>query len=616
MNRKILLFALIFTLCIYQAVAQIGNPHVNITMDEVVYRNTTYAEDFFLTESTTFCYINGTLNVTNPGAETIYDIYLQFSNTEKMTSNFTHVSSSKFGNQTYGEPNTTIIIHIPELRQGNYSTFRYNVNCSDAEPPLNIETNYTNPDHGFNRKVLSGYNWTVNQSIINQNYLELNITNINITIESFYVIWNDTTFNFSLEELYEVEDYDNVHENDTSYRWWWQPNGGELAYNQKMNISYRVRAPYSVPFTATYKAIVETMTYQSNFLISNISLDFINVSADINISFEKRISQPADDVENHNVTWEIRPLINTPANITYDLNKVTLWVTENLDPTNKTQDTDWGLLEVNYTGTPLKEINLTTSWGNSSYFWYFNYTDGKNSSYPPPVVWIQPEWLITNNYGQILNYSTTRSGEDIYIKYIYVVHGYWLEVSKNVTNIGEDQYKINTYVENIGNGWTPAYTYVTVYDFVPNDFAVWDMTQGGCPSTQCQNLSVGSPGADYYGMSYRWNIPWKGGRNSSLGPRNGPDATVPGNYSWNVSYKVNGSGPYRVTDLYIVGLDPLRVDGAGASPIIAVMTGLQTYTKEIIYVGIVALLIVINVTNLVLTNRINKQLEGSKENIK
>jgi len=413
-----------------------------------------------------------------------------------------------------------------------------------------------------------------------------------------------------------VGDYLNVNGNGTSnYQWSWTPNGGDLNFNESANISFIMRAPYSVPFTATYKALLESITYNVPFLISNISLDYINASADINFSMEKRIEKPADNVESHNVTWEIRPALNTNKNITFDVNKVTLWVTENLDPSNDTADTSWGRLEVNYTGAPMKEINLTTGWGNSSYYWLFNYTDGANSSYPPPIVWMKPEWLITNNYGQIMNYSATRSGTDLYMKYIYVIHGYWLEVQKNVTNIGEDSYQVDIFVENIGNGWTPQFTYVTVYDFIPNDFEWYGMQPApyACPTgSYCQNLTVGTAGSEYNGMSFRWNIAWKGDMNSSLGPKVGPDATSYNNYSWNVSYKVNGTGPYRVTDLYIVGLDPLKVDGATVSPVIAVITGLQSYTKEIIYVGIVAFLIIINVTNLVLTNKINRKLNNSK----
>jgi len=610
MKNRVALTLLMFALCLGSVSAY--SSHLNVTISEVVYRNITFAENFFLNENVTFCIINGTLNVTNIGSESVFDIHIQFANTENLVANFTWNSNTKFGNQSAGTPGETIVVHIPSLRPGNYSTYTYQISCVNVTPPLDIVTTYTNPDHGLNRKVLAGYNWTVTQSVTNDNYLQRDMNNINITIQAQQVQWNTSLFNFSLEFLYPLGDHKNVTGNGTSDTdWWWDPLDGTMVYNQTANISYRVRAPFSVPFTATYRALLETITYDVDFLISNLSLEYINASAAVNFSFEKRISQPADNENSHNVTWHITPQVTSDLDIAYDVNKVTLWVTENLDPTNKTNPSetvyDWGLIENNYTGTPLQEINLTVGWVGAS--WYFNYTDGINSTYPPPVVWMKPEWLITNSYSQIMNYTSTRNGNDLYIKYIYVIHGYWLEIAKNISNIGEDQYQIDILVENIGNGWTPQYERVTVYDFVPNDFIVWNMTIP-CPSSQCTNLSVGTAGTEFYGESYRWDIPYKGSMNSSLGPKVGPQATHISNYSWNVSYKVNGTGPYRVTDLYVVGLDPLRVDGASVSPVIAVITGVQTYTKEIIYVGIVAFLIVVNVSNLIITNKINRKLDG------
>ncbi len=689
--------------------------HLNISMSEIVYENITFAENFELVENHVSCVILGNLSVTNPHNETVFDIYIKFTNVDKMASDFVWVSGRN-GTQysggagvkrEYGEVGNTannvtiqdldndneadymwvnsthiifnlssesgiiairlhnstnnvsianagttpvpidmlenitgsrfygnitingtanqdnklnasmtvyinevvvapIVIYIPELRQNNYTLFNYNLSCNESNPPLNIETNYSNTEHGFNKKVLAGRNWTVIQTVVNDNPAQKNITNINISIQAQNVTWNDSEFSFSLEFLNPIGDYANVHGNGTSTTdWWWQAGSGTLDYNETKNISYIVRAPYSVPFTATYLAIKEVLSYEVDYLMSNLTIDEINASAKILPDFEKRISQPADNENNHNVTWEIRPSITVPVNITYDLKKVTLWVTQNMNPANKTNGTSWGLLEINYTGNPLARINMTTSWGNSTFYWYFNYTDGSNSSYPPPIVWMKPYWVITNAYGQILNYSRTVNGNDIYLKYIYVINGYWLEIKKNITNIGEDRYLVNISVENIGNGWTPEYEYVTVYDYVPHSFTAYNWTTA--PNL---NSSVGSQGEQYYGTAYVWQIPWKGTMNSSLGPKYGPDAVSVANYSWNVQYRVNGTGIYQVTDLYIVGLDPLKVDGALASPLISIITELQSHTNEILYISIVGFLIVLNAFSLIMKIKTNKKLKN------
>jgi hypothetical protein len=414
------------------------------------------------------------------------------------------------------------------------------------------------------------------------------------------VIWNTSSFSFGLAFLNGVGDYLNVYGNGTSTtNWWWAPAGGTLAVGESQNISFIMSVPETVPTSLTYKALTEEISYHVHFLISNLTIQAVNASADVEFDFEKLILQPADNLNSsHNVTWEIRPNLFSPVNVSYNLNKVTLWVTATQDPADVTPHSKV------YSGNPIIEVNLTSgAWDPSSDYWLFNYTDGSSSAYPPPIIWMKPEWIIKNAYGQIVNSSSTINAKDMYIKYIYVVNGYWLQIQKNITNIGEGRYSIYTYVENIGNGWTPQYEKVTVYDFVPNAFTPsnWTINPGS-------NLNVGVPGSDYYGTSYVWDIPWKGILNSSLGPKNGPNSTTWSNYSWNVSYIVNGTGTYKVTELYIVGLDPLKVDGAFASPIIAIISGIMSYTNEILYVALVAFLIIVNIINLYITNRINNKL--------
>ncbi|MFP4403228.1 MAG: hypothetical protein ACLFPJ_02675 [Candidatus Woesearchaeota archaeon] len=495
-----------------------------------------------------------------------------------------------------------IVLFIPELRNNNYTTFIYNITCDGTEPPVKISTNYSNLDHpDINRKVLAGHNWTVTQYAKNNLYLGHDVTNINITMNSQPVVWNETEFDFYLRNLFPLGDYTNVHGNGTSNKtWWWQPNGGILNADEEVNVSYTIQAPESVPFTATFLALIENISYDAPFLMSNLTINEINATAEINNKAQKRIVQPADDEENNNVTWGANAEVSVPINISYELFKVSLWVTSVGGDPN--EDTGLNRTYNNSINVPLVELNLSDKWEGSE--WLFNYTDSTD----PPVVWITPEWRIKNKYGQILNFSRTVSGEDLYMKYIYVVHGYWLEIEKNITSIGEDQYHVFTYVENIGNGWTPKDEFVTVYDFVPIEFSAWNFSI----EDDMINQTVGDPTTNYYGMSYRWNIPPKPLMNSSLGPKNGPDKTGPGNYSWNVSYIVNGTGDYRASELYIVGLDPLKVDGAFTSPVISVISGLQTYSKELIYVSIFGLLIVINIANLFITSNINKKLKNHK----
>ncbi|MFP4403056.1 MAG: hypothetical protein ACLFPJ_01750 [Candidatus Woesearchaeota archaeon] len=595
MYSKLLLICSIFLISLPFMFAY--ENRINLTITETVYQNVSYGKDYNYSNQQEYCMVEAVINTTNPSSDTVFDIVLAFDNIDRLTTNFTYFSG-RIGYLMNDSSNVSRILYIPELRAGEDSVFVYNMSCMGIDPPVEILTNYSNSDHpDINKKVLAGYNWTLNQTVINNNPLGNDITNLNINMMPQDVVWNDTNvFPFVFAGLYELGDNLNVNTADPSM-WIWDVNGGTLPHGDNVSIKFNMTAPFSVPFTATFMALLENITYDVSYAMTNLTVEQINASADIEYSEEKRIFRPADNLNNSNVTWEVRPKVYSELNISYDLNKVELWVT-NTD--GNPNDIVSGL-NVTHEGMPLKEINLTTNWGNSSYFWYFNYTDSTD----PPVVWIRPEWLITNDYGQILNHTTTVSGEDLYMKYIYVVHGYWLEIEKNISNIGEGQYRINTTVKNIGNGWTPIYEAVTVYDFVPDEFTAWNFSDD-----TFNNQSVGIEGSNYYGDSYVWSIPWKGDMNSSLGPMKGPNATGAENYTWNVAYTVNGTGTYSVSELYIVGLDPLKVDGAHTSPLITIISGIKSKTNELIYIGIILFLILINVTNLFMTHRINKKISG------
>lgn len=567
---------------------------LNVSITETVEQNVSFADQFTLTETTDFCTITGLLNVSNPSNDTVGDIYLSFSNTDNMFGNFTY-EGGRNGSQSSGSsPGDVYIIHVPELLSTEFSYFNYTLNCSSVNPPLDIDTSYSNAETGINRKVLAGHNWTITQTATNNLSIGVPINNINITIQAQAVTWNASSENFTLVNLSETGDYANVVGNGTSnHTWYWAPNGGTLASLASQNISYLVGAPDNVPTSGTYMAIRETLTYRIFYLSSNLSLDNITAIADVDFDLQKRITQPADNINNTNVTWRVDSSVTAPINVSYNLTQVSIWVTATLDPTNYT--TPFGRL--NTTFTPNSEVNLSSSWSSTA--WYFNYTDASNNvSSRPPIVWMRPYFTIINGYNQIINSTITQNGNDLYMKYIYVINGYWLQIDKNITNIGADQYRIDTIVQNVGNAWTPEGLVVTAYDFVPVEFTAFNFSEG-------YDALSSVTGDGFNGTSYRWTIPGKDPYNASLGPAS--ESYL--NRTWNVTYFVNGSGDYKVSELYIVGLDPRKVDGAGASELINIVGAFNRSPQtEMFYVFIVLFLVIINVVNFVMTRRINKKL--------
>jgi hypothetical protein len=79
--------------------------------------------------------------------------------------------------------------------------------------------------------------------------------------------------------------------------------------------------------------------------------------------------QLIDENSNHNATWQIKPFISTPLEVNISIYRTTLWITNDMNPNNKT-GTEF---EYNYSST--ETINKTFSWSGAN--WEINFTDLK-----------------------------------------------------------------------------------------------------------------------------------------------------------------------------------------------------------------------------------------------
>jgi hypothetical protein len=171
---------------------------------------------------------------------------------------------------------------------------------------------------------------------------------------------------------------------------------------------------------------------------------------------------------------------------------------------------------------------------------------------------------IINDGVQILNSSLTRGNNSIYIKEVYLVTGYWLEISKNITRYGENNYSVFIKVRNLGTSPTPSGQIVQVYNFIPIEFnltsslvysnSIWYNT-----TFASENLSD----PIYNGTMYQFGLIPNGNiYNSSLDAFTGVENL---NNSWTLSYNLTGTGQFNYEDLFLVGVDPLHVKEYGAT---------------------------------------------------
>ncbi len=508
-------------------------------------------------------YIN--ISNQNPNGKTISDIYITFDGTVNMTlpvyfsgRNGTFISNDTSSN--------LIMLHIPEIRGGENSIWTYDLNTSAINPPLNIETSFSAS------KALAGANFTITDTLENVFFNAPFQTNtciygINLVQTTIPVNFSGTFFDFIFEGVTTGTDASNVsYSNANRTQTWNVLNTNCLNLSDTIDIEYLIYSPYNIPGTTDYQFSNTTLEYSLNNTISHLRVVDITAISEAKIDLEKRILYPSHPtLHGSNVTWNITGYFSTNMNITYNLSSATIWVAQRNgiqgDPNTIDNDTiSNSQLQLNL--TPNELVNLTNSWISTS--WLFNYSD-----MPSPIVYMDVDFKIQNDGTQLINRSITENGNDVYIKEIYLILGYWLEIEKNITSISENEYNIKIDVHNKGNQVTPEGTIVTIYDFIPENFNlssafVYSTFPGiASPWHTTTNTSHNVSG-QFNGTLHSWAL-LSTGCGTCL---NTSFAAGPGkneNTSWSVEFNVTGYGDYTLLDVFITGLDPQLVDGAGSS---------------------------------------------------
>ncbi|MFW6046263.1 MAG: hypothetical protein ACOCP4_00455 [Candidatus Woesearchaeota archaeon] len=576
---------------------------------------------------------------------TLGNIWIEINNTEEIFSlnrsietrnaiiygyNGSHVnysinSTGFFNNSIYNQ--SQVMIRISELNPGENVSFDYTINPNTIRPPLNFTTNYNKS------KLLAGDSFRVFDEI--QNVFDYNayqrdciydiqVNQRAISYDEFISdgIWYNFTFpntNFGGTDSSFVS-----RPNETTLIW--DVNNGDCLYfGDQENISYDVLSPNDIPRTDNYDFLNTTIHYNIDSTISHMNIIDVKASSEkVDFNVTKEIYDIADETSrtNHNVTWRAWSNIYTDLqNISYNVTSISLWVSER----NASYDLS---TDPNSIGTNEGEnLNVSFDWNGMHFdsrpdlsncgidhnlssdspivteeecYWYFNYTD-----VPTPIVWNTFEFSIINNdyylfnetgdsnKAQIQSHSLTVDEDDRFVKEMYIIVDYWLELKKNVTSLGNDTYKIEVWVKNKGNRWTPDNATVSVFDLVPEEFellttmddysntSIYSDDLSYVYGTQYDNYSI-SGGENYNGNLLKWAIAFDDTHydiNSSLAPGYETDWSDY-NSTWYAKYYVRGEGEYDATELYIVGLDPELVEGAITDFLIELKSGIYSLNNQ------------------------------------
>ncbi len=549
-----------------------------VIVDPLKYVGASYGIWSDTTENQSVYTLTGYINVSNENlnGKTMSDIYVSFDFTTNIT--LPTLSSGRNGTFISSNPSSNnLILHIPELRTGEESVWTYSINTTSIRPPLNFTTAYSDT------KVLAGDNLTLTDTL--QNVFDNASYQTNTCIYNINITQNTIPVNFSgvFQDFFFVPatlagtDATNVSFANANRRLAWDVNAGTcLNKGSATDINYDVTTPLNIPATTYYYFINTTLKYNLNQTISQLRVIDITAISEADLDFEKKIVAPSHaTLYGSNVTWSVQGYFNTNTNISYNLTSVTFWVSKRnvngsyTDP--NTIDTDSINTSINLTTTtsPFVLVNSSSPWSSS--LWLFNYSD-----VPSPIVWMDVNFTIQNDGIQLVDRSVTQNGNDIYIKELYLILGYWLEINKNITSIAQDQYHVEIDVNNKGNQVTPADTAVTIYDFVPGNFnitspfvyATFNGTARSYAASPWYTVTSANTSINgtYNGTLFQWALIGNTALNTSFAP--GP--TMNENTTWSVEFNVTGLGDYTLMDVFITGLDPQQVDGAGSSKAVIV----------------------------------------------
>ena len=529
--------------------------------------------------------ITGNITIENPSGEVISDINITFNGTSQLLA-IPIVSSepSYTATDVSGSPGSNIYVYIRELHSGDRVVLFYDLDDSGIGEPLNITETYSKMKLLVNRTV------DVSMNVTASTHLSDSLTNVVITkVAQGYPGENGGVRNFTFTEL-SNNDSNNASINNLTHphNITWAPMGGTLNPGDSALINFTVRAPIFLNTTFLTDGGNDTWhneTWGRWLNMGNVTLEFQMLAplSGLTINNVTGIARASVSVGKRRVNethWRIWPQFNdTSPSIDYNLTEIAIWATEYQDY-NPGNDS--------LTGSRLSwilGINLSsgTGWEN---------TTGTDFEYEQvPVAWVTANFTIWDNgtinrapetSGQINRLYTSYEVEDgyVFIEDIFVLSGYMVKVSKHVRqNIGTDnQYNVTVVLENVGSTRTPDW--VTVYDLVPPNFDMDgdsndDYSDEGEITVTKSTIQLGITTYPTLTLgAYTGYTPFIVDLSAINGSSNGDTEYDSGGSEVQIEYKLNGTGLYSVENAFLIGVDPIRVEGAMASQIMKAEMGL------------------------------------------
>ncbi|WP_342304908.1 hypothetical protein [Methanolobus sp. ZRKC5] len=280
---------------------------------------------------------------------------------------------------------------------------------------------------------------------------------------------------------------------------------------------------------------------------NNVSVIGAPIGTTLNFMFDLQKNQlDSSEGGSGGDDWGFTPTItNTDTeSIDYTVSAVTMYVT-----TSSSLD---------YSSAVETSVNSSVGTLSQSDVWTQDEWKIYDFPEPVPVGWLDVNLSVDLTGSQLTESYLSINGTYEIIEKIYIINGYLVEARKTITknDTDSDYYDISLWVHNKGDLATPPT--VVVYDIIPQGFtnASWVTDPDG-------STSVLSP---VTGTAYWWDV-------GALQA----DRTA-GNQTY-VNYTVEGnSDVYRLTDLFILGIDPAYSLNMQTTPVLR--TGANVATRN------------------------------------
>ncbi|AEF96840.1 hypothetical protein [Methanotorris igneus] len=466
-----------------------------------------------------------------------------------------------------------LYIHIPILLPNSYVQYSFGINTSKFGVPILVDEAYSAD------KIPAGKesNWTVYINI-SRNTSALPDPNTVVYVNMTKYLSNDSN-NYG-SEYWTKLNISGVSSTQGTTTLWDGPyftgaandslnwtgvilnnaQNGTIEFNVTGINTYQNRSPIKLK----YGFAVITFSYDGT--VSGSKICGIYATGMGRINAVKDGPYKNTTTGKYNIWYENATIENTASSYAFNVTRMNLWAINGSDPTNVNPFNSSLLIPgSSHSFTPYTLINPGESWSTGTYNFTFD---------DVPVVWANCTFTVAEDNITLLNrtvhaYDSEYGSSYIVIEEIYVVGSYLIKVTKHIIPNSDGTYDVYLVVENIGSEKSP---YVYVYDLIPNNFNVSNMWVNR--SEMLAQHADGDPNNNYtgnktlsgdYSLSYWWAL------NSIYPNADGDgdynDATeINNNQTVVIHYTLNGTGEFKPTDAFLVGIDPKHSLAPSTSP--------------------------------------------------